>query len=92
MSYVIYHNETTKLLDRNKSYSTERSAKSARTRAFREGKIASPEEWSISDRNEFYNSIEKKRIVKNLMSGQDVEIGVNTPLHLDPSSETYWSM
>ena len=30
--------------------------------------------------------------VKNLMSGEEVEIPANTPLHLDPSSETYWSM
>lgn len=32
------------------------------------------------------------KIVKNLMTGKDVEIASNTPLSCDPSSETYWSM
>ena len=30
--------------------------------------------------------------VKNLMSGEMVEIAYDTPLCCDPSSETYWSM
>ena len=32
------------------------------------------------------------KIVKNLMSGELVEIAADTPLCCDPSSETYWSM
>lgn len=32
------------------------------------------------------------KIVKNLMTGQDIEIAADTPLCCDPSSETYWSM
>lgn len=32
------------------------------------------------------------KTVKSLMSGQDVEIALDTPLCCDPSSETYWSM
>jgi len=32
------------------------------------------------------------KTVRNLMTGAEVEIPANTPLHLDPSSETYWSM
>ena len=30
--------------------------------------------------------------VKNVMSGRELEIAVDTPLCCDPSSETYWCM
>jgi hypothetical protein len=32
------------------------------------------------------------KTVKNLMTGQDVEIAHDTPRSCDPSSELYWSM
>lgn len=32
------------------------------------------------------------KIVKNLMTGADVEIAYDTPRACDPSSELYWSM
>lgn len=43
---------------------------------------------------EKYDSVfgNMKRTVVNLMSGKETEIGINTPLCCDPSSETYWSM
>lgn len=31
-------------------------------------------------------------VVKNLMTGQDVEIPADTPWCCNPASETYWSM
>lgn len=34
----------------------------------------------------------KMKTVKNLQSGLDVEIPVDTPSSCDPSSETYWSI
>lgn len=34
----------------------------------------------------------KNKIVKNLMTGQDVEIDADTPWSCNPASETYWSM
>ena len=34
----------------------------------------------------------KTKIVCNLMSGKEIEIAANTPIHCDPSSDTYWSM
>lgn len=34
----------------------------------------------------------KMKKVRNLMSGKEIEIAEDTPLCLDPSSETYWSM
>lgn len=30
--------------------------------------------------------------VRSLMTGEEIEIAADTPLHCDPSSETYWSM
>ena len=33
-----------------------------------------------------------KIVVKNLMTGQPVEIDADTPLCCNPASETYWSM
>jgi hypothetical protein len=32
------------------------------------------------------------KIVKSLMTGQDVEIAADTPWCCNPASETYWSM
>lgn len=34
----------------------------------------------------------KTKVVKNLMSGKEVEIAEDTPWCCNPSSETYWSM
>ena len=39
-----------------------------------------------------YSNAKVTKTVKSLMSGQDVEIALDTPLCCDPSSETYWSM
>jgi hypothetical protein len=33
-----------------------------------------------------------KKTVKNLMTGQDIEIAEDTPYCCDPSTERYWSM
>lgn len=30
--------------------------------------------------------------VRNLMSGKEIEIEIDTPGYLDPSRESYWSM
>ena len=49
-------------------------------------------DWALADSQYYHLMIEKKKIVKNLMTGQDVEISVNTPRSCDPSSELYWSM
>ena len=34
----------------------------------------------------------KTKVVKNLMTGKDVEIAEDTPWCCNPASETYWSM
>ena len=49
-------------------------------------------DWGCADSQYFHDFIEKRRVVKNLMTGQDCEIAANTPRSCDPSSELYWSM
>ena len=51
----------------------------------------------VGKRQKFLSDLErhvqpKTRKVRNLMSGEEVEIAYDTPLCCDPSSETYWSM
>lgn len=49
-------------------------------------------DWALADAEYFHRVIEKRRVVKNLMTGADVEITANTPRSCDPSSELYWTM
>jgi hypothetical protein len=100
MSYVIYHKDTTHLFYAkgkrwyNNSYATEAAAKAALTRETKAGRLTKKElkNLAIADAVTFRDSIEKKVMKKNLMSGKEFECRVNEPLCTDPSSETYWSM
>ena len=48
--------------------------------------------YGIARDEGFFANIEKKVRKTNLMTGKEYVESVNTPLHLSPSSETYWSM
>jgi hypothetical protein len=48
-------------------------------------------EYEIEAREKTFEAVPMKT-VKNLMSGKEIEIPVDTPRSCDPSSETYWSM
>lgn len=37
-------------------------------------------------------AVPRMKKVRNLMTGEEIEIPEDTPLCCDPSSETYWSM
>ena len=99
MSYVIYNKETTRLFSipaRSVGCWKDTWAnKGAVTRAFNkavaDGKI-SKETHDISDKVFFHNEIEKTEIVKNILTGAEVEQRVNTPRCCDPSSELYHCM
>lgn len=92
MPFVIYNKESTILARLKRDYyRTERAAKAALTRAHNDGQL-NREDFAIADAKTFRESIEKKKIVHNLMSGMEMEISVNTPACCDPSTETYWSM
>jgi|688.fasta_scaffold120150_6 hypothetical protein len=88
-----------------KSYKTHPAAQAAITRAHKKyvrafpyvpGSNAHEDDplfWMAAADSQYYHMfIEQRKIVRNLMSGKEVEISVNTPRSCDPSSELYWSM
>lgn len=92
MSFVIYHDETTRLHSNPKrptthTWATEGAAKGARTRA-----KLDPEVWLIAEARHFFDNIELNVRKRNMMSGKWFTIAVNTPGSCDPSTERYWSM
>ena len=99
MSYVIYNKETTRLFSvparSAHMWKDTFGSKGAATRTFnkavREEKI-NADEYAIAESSEFYNSIEKTHMVRNLMTGDLVEERVNTPGCCSVASERYWCM
>jgi hypothetical protein len=99
MAYVIYNNETTKLLGgSSKSYKTLAAAKSAISRLRKTVPVADLNTdrdplfvYAIAEINHFYQNIEQTVERVNLMSGKTFRESVNTPYHCSPSSESYWS-
>lgn len=98
MSYIVYEKSTTIRIDglnggpKRTSFDTERAAKSARTRFVKANPVYTVEDIGITESSKFYFEIEKKKTVKSLMTGADVEIAANTPWSCNPASEMYWSM
>lgn len=48
--------------------------------------------YSLTDLETFRSLRVPMKTVKNLMTGEEIEIPVNTPRCCDPSTELYWSM
>lgn len=48
--------------------------------------------YSVTDMETFRSLPVPTKKVRNLMSGKEIEIPVNTPHCCDPSTETYWSI
>lgn len=86
MSKTIVYNFTTyTMVNRTE---TERGAKiSAKRMSNKTGQDVR----AISD-DELDNVVVPMKTVKNLMTGKEVQIPVNTPHCCDPSTETYYSM
>ena len=85
MGYVIY-NVTTTAIRKGKTYKTMAAAKAAMTREQLE-----QDKWRIAEEVMFAEYVSKKVVRTNLMTGQEYEEDVNTPLCCSPASETYWS-
>jgi len=102
--YLIYDRETTIIPAqlRNKRYKTVGAAKAALTRfnkawAATRGKLGNEPEapvfrYGIAEVEYFHDTIEKTVERVNMMSGQPYREPANTPPHMSPASETYWSM
>ncbi len=99
MAYVIYNNETSKILGgANKSYKTMGAAKAAISRLRKTVPITDLNTerdplfvYAIAEINYFYKTIDQTVERVNLMSGKTFRESVNTPYHCSPSSESYWS-
>ena len=90
--YYVYNLETSQIMKNKKGKGTWKSlgaAKAFRTRMARMG--YNTDEYGIVD-VDLYSLIEQQVEKTNLMTGKKYRESVNTPLHLSPSSETYWSM
>jgi hypothetical protein len=101
MAYVIYDNETTRIIGGNqKTYATVASAKAAITRMHNKipvSDIGNPERdpvfmYSIAEVDEFYKNIQRTVERVNFMTGETYRESVNTPYYCSPASEAYWSM
>ncbi len=100
MSFVIYNKETTRRFQipassvgcYTDSWATAGSAKGILTRQEKKDSEFDRDLYAIAEIGEFITNIEKTETVINLMSGKEVQQSVNTPLCLDVSCETYWSM
>ena len=89
--YYVYNLKTSQVMQTRKGKSTWKSlgaAKAFRTRMARMG--YNTDEYGIVD-VDLYSLIEQQVEKTNLMTGKKYRESVNTPLHLSPSSETYWS-
>jgi hypothetical protein len=48
--------------------------------------------YAIAEANYFHKHIEKSVAKRNLSTGIVYSETINTPVHMSPASETYWSM
>ena len=89
--------------DHRKEYKTLAAAEAALTRAEniwyqKKLNLTEPKEndpryrFAIAAKAYFHQNIEKKVAKRNLSTGIVYEETVNTPVHMSPASETYWSM
>lgn len=96
MKYITYDSNTSAYVKHpvtgKAAYDSERSAKAARTRMQNDYPEMMRIEIEIADAETYHKSIERMITVKCMMSGNPVVQSINTPLCLDPSSNTYWSM
>lgn len=86
MEFVVYHKASTQIL---KVFALESSAKRSATCMNRN---AGDVYYTYADRETYEKRVVHRKKVKNLMTGDEVEIDSNTPHCCDPSTETYWSM
>ena len=84
--------------DHRQSYKTMAAAKAALTRICKaEGLLKTDPNYAeyrygIAEAGYFHETIEKGVMKRNMMNGNDYFESVNTPAHMSPASETYWSM
>jgi hypothetical protein len=86
--------------DYRKSYKTLAAAQGALTKWTNHHRRTSVDDmqnspqfrYGIAAKAFFHQNIEKSVTRKNLMNNEEFSQPVNTPAHMSPASETYWSM
>lgn len=86
MSYVVYHKASTQII---KEFALESAAKRSATCMNRN---AGDVRYTYADRETYERRVVYRKQVRNLMTGEMVEIDSNTPWCCNPASETYWSI
>ena len=99
MSYVLFNRESSRLI--GKCYRTYPAAKAAVTRMHKKWaqdpanlqNLDNDPRFTvgIAEINHYQENIERMVTRRNLISGEEYQESVNTPLHMSPASETYWS-
>ena len=84
--FIVFHRSSTEMI---KSFTSASSAKRSMTCMNRN---AGSYEYEFTNDQDYYNRVVTKKTVKNLMTGQMMEIDSNTPRCCDPSSELFWTM
>jgi hypothetical protein len=91
--FVVYHVASTQIIRETKSEAgAKRSTTCYNRNALRDKNVTVPPyAWTAYDK--YREMIDGKTMkVRNLMTGKEVEIPVDTPWCCNPASETYWSM
>ena len=86
MAFVVYHRKSTQVI---KMFNTHSGAKRSMTCMNRN---ANSDEYAVAEEDYYAKNIVWRKKVKNLMTGEEIEIPSNTPRCCDPSSELYWTM
>ena len=84
--FVVYHKASTQVV---KTFNLKSAAKRSATCLNRK---AGDVYYTHADIETYEKRVVTRKKVRNLMTGQEIEIDSNTPRSCDPSSETYWSM
>lgn len=88
---VIYDTDTKRIQD---EFATPGAAKTSLTAARKRDvkrNSTRTKNWAVISLDEYNRTIRCTKKVKNLLSGVEIEIDINTPACCDPSTETYWS-
>jgi len=84
MEYVVYNIKSTMIV---KTYTNKSAAKRYRTRL---NNACGEHRYEWYDRENYERVVVKTIKVKNLISGEMVEIASNTPWSCRPDTESYW--
>jgi hypothetical protein len=86
MQYIVYHITSTQTISRHSVASAAKRSTTCRNRN------AGREAYAWASEEDYNNRVVTMKRVRDLLTGEEVEIASNTPRCLDPSSELYHSM